>query len=119
MALDQKVLNRFVQDIADMGLGVVVTELDVRDDRLPADIASRDIAVAAHARAWLDAVLPCPAVTGVLTWGLSDRRSWLNDTFRRPDGLPQRPLPLDADLKRKKLWEAMGAAFDGAPRRTA
>jgi len=107
ITLDQKVLSRFVADIASMGLKVIVTELDVRDDRLPADIPSRDIAVADHAKAWLDAVLPNPAVLGVLTWGLSDRHSWLNTKFPRPDGLRQRPLPLDEELNRKKLWSAL------------
>jgi endo-1,4-beta-xylanase len=114
-ALNQTVLARFVADIAALGLKVVVTELDVRDDRLPADIAVRDAAVAAHARAWLDAVLPNPAVLGALTWGLSDRRSWLDERFPRPDGLPQRPLPLDATLQRKPLWTAIATALDGAP----
>lgn len=117
--LDQKVISRFIADIAAMGLKVVVTELDVRDQRLPANVPSRDTAVADHARAWLDAVLPNPAVIGVLTWGLSDRRSWLNDKFARPDKLPQRPLPLDADLKRKKLWTAIAGALDAAPSRPA
>lgn len=117
VALDQKVLHDFVTAIAAMGLGIVVTELDVRDNNLPADIPSRDEAVAAHAGAWLDAVLACPAVAGVLSWGLSDRRSWLNENFKRADGLPQRPLPLDADLGRKKLWDAVAASFAAAPHR--
>jgi endo-1,4-beta-xylanase len=115
--LDQRVLSRFIADIAAMGLKVVVTELDIRDDRLPADIAVRDRAVADHARAWLDAVLPNPAVLGVLTWGLSDRRSWLNQKFPRKDGLKQRPLPLDADLRRTPLWYAIAAALDSVPPR--
>jgi endo-1,4-beta-xylanase len=119
VALDQKILARFVSNIASLGLKVIVTELDVRDQRLPADIPSRDNAVASHARAWLDAVLPNPNVLGVLTWGISDRRSWLNDTFPRPDKLPQRPLPLDTDLNRKKLWTAIAAAIDAAPVRKA
>jgi endo-1,4-beta-xylanase len=118
-ALDQKVLSRFVADIASLGLKVIVTELDLRDDRLPADLASRDQAVADHARAWLDAVLPNPAVLGMLTWGLSDRRSWLNDRFPRPDGLPQRPLPLDTELNRTRLWQAIAAALAAAPARVA
>ncbi len=118
VALDQKVLNNFVNSIAAMGLSIVVTELDVRDNNLPADIASRDIAVAAHARAWLDPVLACPMVLGVLSWGLSDRRSWLNDMYKRADSLPQRPLPLDADLRRKKMWDALADAFVSAPPRT-
>jgi len=116
-ALDHTVLNRFVSDIAGLGMKVIVTELDVRDDRLPADIATRDAAVAAHARAWLEAVLVHPAVLGVLTWGLSDKRSWLNKKFPRPDGLPQRPLPLDAAMRRKPLWSALAAALDTAPAR--
>lgn len=118
VALDQKVLNNFVNAIAAMGLSIIVTELDVRDNNLPADIPSRDTAVAAHTRAWLDAVLACPAVLGVLSWGLSDRRSWLNDKYKRADDLPQRPLPLDADLRRKKMWDAIADAFASAPRRT-
>jgi endo-1,4-beta-xylanase len=117
--LDQKILSRFIADIAAMGLKVIVTELDVRDQRLPADIPSRDTAVADHARAWLDAVLPNPAVLGIVSWGLSDRRSWLNDKFPRPDHLPQRPLPLDHNLGRKKLWSAIAAAIDAAPERSA
>jgi endo-1,4-beta-xylanase len=115
--LDQKILSRFIADIAAMGLKIIVTELDVRDQRLPADIRSRDTAVADHARAWLDAVLPNPAVLGVLSWGMSDRRSWLNEKFARPDKLAQRALPLDVDLNRKRLWNAIAAAIDAAPMR--
>ena len=115
--LDPRVLARFVADIGAMGLKVIVTELDVRDDGLPADIPSRDEAVADHAHAWLSAVLPDPAVLGVLSWGLSDKRSWLNDKFPRPDRLPQRPLPLDADLRPTPLWSAIAAALDAAPAR--
>jgi endo-1,4-beta-xylanase len=115
--LDQNVLHQFVGDIAAMGLKVIVTELDVRDQGLPADPISRDIAVAAHAKAWLDPVLAHDNVLGVLTWGLSDRRSWLNDKFQRPDKLPQRALPLDVDLRRKPMWTAIGAALDAAPAR--
>lgn len=118
ITLDQAVLSRFIADIASMGLKVIVTELDVRDQRLPADIISRDEAVADHARAWLDAVLPNPAVLGVVTWGLTDRQSWVNDKFPRPDKLSQRPLPLDVDLNRKKLWTSIAASLDAAPART-
>jgi endo-1,4-beta-xylanase len=117
--LDQTVLNRFVADIASLGMAVIVTELDVRDDRLPADVARRDAAVAAHAHAWLEAVLAHPAVLGVLTWGLSDKWSWLDERFPRPDGLPQRPLPLDAEMRRKPLWSALADVLDTAPGRMA
>lgn len=110
--LDQKVLAKFCADVASLGLKIVITEMDVRDNGLPADIALRDAAIAAHARAYLDAVLPNPAVIGVVTWGLSDRRSWLDQTMPRTDKLPQRPLPLDTDLKRKPLWASIAGALD-------
>ena len=115
--LNQSKLATFCRDVAALGLKIVITELDIRDNRLPGDPAVRDAAVAAHARAYLDAALSCPAVLGVLTWGLSDRRTWLNDEQPRDDKLPQRPLPLDAELRRKALWQAMAASFAAAPPR--
>jgi endo-1,4-beta-xylanase len=115
--IDQKILSKFVGDIASLGLKIIVTELDVRDQTLPADIALRDSAVAAHAKAWLDPVLANPNVLGVLSWGLSDRHSWLNEKFPRPDKLDQRALPLDKELERKKLWWSIAAALDAAPYR--
>lgn len=115
--LDQKALSQFVADAAGLGLKVAVTELDVRDNRLPADPHRRDAEVAAHARAYLDAILPHPAVLGVITWGLADNRTWLNDEIPREDKLPQRALPLDAELRRKPLYDALAASFDAAPGR--
>ena len=115
--LDQARLARFCADVAALGMKIVITELDVRDNRIAGDPALRDAAVASHARAYLDAVLSCPAVMGVLTWGLSDRRTWLNDALPRGDKLPQRALPLDADLRRKPLWTAIAGAFAAAPAR--
>ena len=117
MELNQSKLAQFCADVAGLGLKIVITELDVRDNRLGGDPALRDAAIASHARAYLDAVLSCPAVLGVVSWGLSDRRSWLNDTLPRADKLPQRPLPLDDGLRRKPLWQAMADAFAAAPPR--
>ncbi len=115
--LDQARLAKFCNDVASLGLKVVITELDVRDNRIAGDEAARDAAVASHARAYLDAVLSCPATMGVLTWGLSDRRTWLNDVLPRDDKQPQRPLPLDAAFARKPLWTAIADAFATAPAR--
>jgi len=113
--LDQRVIADFLGSVAGLGLKIVITELDIRDNGLPAEPSARDATVAAHGRAYLDAVLSEPAVVGVCTWGLSDRRTPLNEEFPRADGLPQRPLPLDRDLQRKPLWAAMARAFDTTP----
>jgi endo-1,4-beta-xylanase len=116
-ALNQTKLALFCDQVAAMGLKIVITELDVRDNKLPADTAVRDAAVASHTKAYLDAVLSCPAVMGVLTWGLSDRRSWLNDELPREDKLIQRALPLDVQMRRKPMWQAIADAFAAAPPR--
>ena len=115
--LDPAVLARFCNDVASLGCKIVVTELDVRDNRVAGDAATRDAAVASHARTFLDAMLSCPAVMGVLSWGLSDRRSWLNEQLPREDKQAQRALPLDDELRRKPLWTAIADAFAAAPAR--
>lgn len=109
--IDQKALAAFCAAIAAMGLKIVITEMDVRDNSLPAAIIPRDAGVAAYGRAYLDVVLESQATLGVLTWGLSDRLTWLDWQIPRADHLPQRPLPLDTEMRRKPLWYAMREAF--------
>ncbi len=110
-------LRQFLRDIASMGLKILITELDVSDQGLPADIEQRDRLVADAYREYLDVVLDEPAVIAVLTWGLSDRYTWLSEFKPREDGLPVRPLPLDENLERKPAWWAIAQAFDNAPLR--
>jgi endo-1,4-beta-xylanase len=115
-------LRRFLAEIAALGLEIQVTELDVTDERAPADIAKRDRLVADTYRRYLDTVLAEPAVRLVVTWGLSDRHSWIvrketNQERWRADGLPSRPLPFDTALRPKPAFTAMARAFARAPPR--
>jgi endo-1,4-beta-xylanase len=113
-------LRRFMADIAALGLTIQITELDVTDENAPADIAVRDRLIADTYRRFLDAALDEPAVKVVVTWGLSDRHSWIvrretNEAKWRKDGLPSRPLPFDADLRPKPAFTAIAEAFTHAP----
>lgn len=112
-------LGQFVERVGDLGLQVLVTELDVRDRNAPSDFTLRDRIVAGKYADFLAAVLPCPAVTAINTWGLSDRYSWINHHpgSRRADGLASRPLPFDANFEPTPAWQAMVRAFDDVPRR--
>jgi endo-1,4-beta-xylanase len=110
-------IQTFFRNVADLGLKIMITELDVRDQTLPADVAIRDSIVAKVYQDYLSAALSEPAVIAVLTWGLADRYTWLSSFAPRADGVPVRPLPLDADLNRKPAWSAMAGAFDTAPMR--
>lgn len=115
---DPKRYRRFLSDLAGIGLDIMLTEFDVADRRLDADTATRDRKVADYARTYLDVALDEPAVKGVLTWGLSDRNTWLNDDqWRRKDGMPARPLPYDNAMVRKPLWHAIANSLDTAPAR--
>ena len=117
-------LRRFLADVAGLGLTIQITELDVTDENAPADEAVRDRLVADAYSRFLDAALDEPAVKMVVTWGLSDRHSWIvrketHESKWRADGLPSRPLPFDADLKPKPAFEAIAQAFVHAPQRAA
>jgi endo-1,4-beta-xylanase len=107
--------KRFLAQVADRGVAILITELDVLDDGLPADIAVRDQAIADVYRRYLDAALDETAVKAVLAFGLSDRHTWLEEDFPREDGAPRRPLPYDADLAPKPAYHALGAALRNAP----
>lgn len=104
-------LTAFMNAVAALGLKIFITELDVSDQFLPADIPTRDAGVAAQYHTYLQTVLAHPAVTTLIIWGLSDRATWLSTQAPRADGLPVRPLPLDAQLQRKPAWSAVVAAL--------
>lgn len=110
-----KKLKSFLHDVADLNLKILITELDVADQKLPLDVGIRDRIVGGIYEDYLSVLLEEPAVIAVLTWGLSDNYTWLSKQRPRTDGTPVRSLPLDAQLKRKFAWNAIARAFDRAP----
>ena len=105
-------LKEFMAAARDMGLQIFVTEMDVNDRALPADIAARDQAVAETYGSYLKMMLQEPAVRAVLTWGITDSLTWLNHEDSRKDGLPERCLPFSADNLPTKAFFATREAFD-------
>ena len=105
--LDTAGIAEMIREVAAMELSVTITELDVREADRSGALATRDRAVADEVRRYLDAVLAEPGVTGVVTWGLTDRDSWLQD---RP-GPMNRGLPLDAALRPKPIYWTLRDAF--------
>ncbi|MDP8994014.1 MAG: endo-1,4-beta-xylanase [Pseudomonadota bacterium] len=106
--------RRFVDEVVAMGYELVITEFDVHDKGLPADVAVRDRAVADYARAYLDMMLSYPQMGDLLVWGMSDRYSWLQERWLRPDRLPKRVAPYDAEFRPKPLRAAIAEALRGA-----
>ncbi|PIG94260.1 endo-1,4-beta-xylanase [Gloeocapsopsis sp. IPPAS B-1203] len=112
-------IRRFLRNVADLGLQIMITELDVNDQQLPKDAAVRDRAVAKIYTDFLSAVLDEPAVIAVMTWGLSDRYTWLANRKPRGDGGGLRPLPFDEQLRPKPAWQSLSGAIAQAPSRSS
>jgi endo-1,4-beta-xylanase len=106
-AIDRDGLQELLVEIATLKLDVLITELDVIDYGLPGKVGERDALVADMAGQFLGAVCDVVRPRAILTWGLSDRYTWVPTYFKRIDGMPNRPLPLDAELKRKPLFDVI------------
>jgi endo-1,4-beta-xylanase len=106
-AIDHDGLQALLAEIAALKLDVLITELDVIDYELPGKVSERDALVAGVAGRFLESVCDVVRPKAILTWGLSDRYTWVPTYFKRPDGMPNRPLPLDAELKRKPLFDVI------------
>jgi endo-1,4-beta-xylanase len=103
-AIDRDELQTFLAEIAALKLDVLITELDVIDFGLPGKVSERDAMVAEMAGRFLEAVCEVVRPKAILTWGLSDRYTWVPMYFKRADGMPNRPLPLDVNFYRKPLF---------------
>ncbi|PMB19036.1 endo-1,4-beta-xylanase [Fischerella thermalis] len=112
-----KKLRGFLADVASLGLKILITELDVVDQELTSDPIARDRIIAGLYEDYLNIVLDERAVIAVLTWGLSDKYTWVSSFYPRSDKSPVRPLPLDSNMKYKLAWNAIARAFDHAPKR--
>lgn len=114
---DADAYREFLGEIASRGLGIVISEMDVLDDNVPADPVERDEVIAdAYAR-YLEVALDEPAVFAVVTFGLTDRYTWLQEDYPRDDGADRRPLPFDMDLRPKPAYDAIREALAQAPER--
>jgi endo-1,4-beta-xylanase len=110
-------LKDFLSRVADLGLKIIISELDVAEPGPATQLADRDMAVAQELERYLGVVLQEKAVIAVVTWGLAARYTWLTGYAPRADGQPVRPLPYDSNLQPTRAWQALASAFEHAPTR--
>jgi endo-1,4-beta-xylanase len=111
-----KACIEFVHQVRDMGLQVLITELDVDDTRVAGDKLERDDLVAKLYYDYLTQVVPAGRIDRVIFWTPSDRWNWLNSSnlppsFRRADGQAHRPGLLDDALQPKASYAAVREAL--------
>lgn len=110
-------LQAFVRELRGMGLQVFVTELDINERKLDGTVAERDTAIARFYKDYLTMMLAEPNVRAVLTWGITDKYTWLDGPkYVRPDGKAQRPLPFDSDYQPKPAFFSYRDAMDTVAR---
>jgi len=86
----------------------------VSDRKLPAPVTERDAAVAATYGGYLREALADEAVIAVLTWGITNKYTWLDYGYQlREDKLQQRCLPFDAEMQATPVFFAMRQAIEG------
>jgi endo-1,4-beta-xylanase len=114
---NRREFRSFLREVADRGLKIVVSEMDVLDNGLPAAIPPRDLGVAEVYDRYLDCVLEEEAVICVIQYGLSDKWTEENDDNPRKDGVPRRPCPFDKRMRPTPAFYAIEDAMGNAPRR--
>lgn len=107
-------LEAYMHRIAELGLFIEITELDVRvrlfsDDPDP---------YAAQGRYFRDLAAACakqPACRGITVWGISDRFTWIDQEPPFRWMTPNDPLLFDHDLRRKPAYDGFVEALRQAP----
>lgn len=114
LKFNEEVFSRFLDKVSALGLKIIITELDVADIHGPSDPSTRDQMVADLTRRYLDVAFSKKAMIGCLTWGISDKYSWLSDdkNYRWPDGQRSRGLPYDEYFRAKPMRDAIAKAIE-------
>ena len=111
---DEAGWRRFLDEVTGMGYRLLITEFDVKDAALPADIELRDRLVADYTRRYFDVMMDySDHLDDVLAWGMVDRFNWLQyfDKAKRADGLEVRGAPYDSEYRPKPMRTALAAAL--------
>lgn len=102
-------LEENIRRFAQLGLEVQITELDIR---IPTPASESELQQQADDyREVVEACLAVDGCVGITTWGITDRHSWIPDTF---DGQGA-ALPFDENYNKKPAYFAMLEALGGDP----
>jgi endo-1,4-beta-xylanase len=110
-------LLKFFDELKALGLGIQITEMDVRDSAAGGDLAARDASVAALYLDFVDACMSHSSVEMLVMWNVTDGDSWINrwsSGQRRADGHPMRPLLFDTQGEPKPAFNAVASSLRNA-----
>lgn len=99
-------LTENIERIGELGLQVHITELDLRHDG-PATDYLLNLQAENYGEIF-DICLAAEACTAVITWGFTDRHTWIPQFFNNPEAAP---LLFDRDFMPKPAYFAVAAAL--------
>ncbi|WP_017574070.1 endo-1,4-beta-xylanase, partial [Nocardiopsis halotolerans] len=106
-------IQQNIQRFVDLGLEVMITELDIRI-QMPATQQKLEQQAADYERV-VNACYAVSGCSGVIVWGVTDAYSWVPDTFEGQGAA----LPIDGDYQPKPAYwaihEALGGTSDPDP----
>ncbi len=112
--IDHAGLSDFCKEVRDLGLDILITELDVRERKFDIPFHERDATVAGVVEDYLESIFQYGPPKEFVFWGLSDRYSWLSKPDYNPEnprGYLNRGLPFDDKMKRKDVWAVIYSAI--------
>jgi endo-1,4-beta-xylanase len=108
-------LSAFIEQVRDMGLQMLITEMDINDTHTEGDFQTRDEIVAKTYRDYLTQVVPISGAKRVIFWTPTDKWDWLNSTNiphgERADKTPHRPGLFDDTMGPKLAFGAVRSAL--------
>ena len=111
LRFDERVFRHFLERIEELGLAIAVTELDVTEapDGARRSIFARRQRAATEVAKVLSVAIDSSALSGVVTWGLSDADSWLR--HRSPDMADNQGLPFDDAYRSTPMRNTLASFF--------
>jgi endo-1,4-beta-xylanase len=122
---DWRPFVQFLRDVAQRGVEIYLTELDVNDCGLRG-VAERDARVALYMRSLVSAAVEVPAVTMISNWNFSDKSSWLRESgaagrlkiesWATCAASPECPRPAlyDESMEPKRARQGLAEALGGS-----
>jgi endo-1,4-beta-xylanase len=107
--------DRLIRGIRDLGLKMLVTELDVNDTKISGTTERRDAVVASVYLEYLMKMVPQMQTEQVIFWTPADVDDWLDRMhgrdYDRPDGTPHRPGLFDSNLQPTAAYASVSNAL--------
>jgi endo-1,4-beta-xylanase len=106
-------LAEFLTDIRQLGLQVLITELDINDTAIPNE--TRDVTVAKTYHDYLKLVSAAVTPNSIIFWTVSDKFDWMNSIreprFQRADKKPHRSGLIDYGMNPKIAYRMVADAL--------